>query len=265
MNKNVVRQVIVVLAVAATLVVNWLANALPLNGQTTGEISDRFNVYFVPAGYVFAIWDLIYIGLVAFAIYQALPAQRVNPRLQSTGYLVALSCVANTSWLFLWHYEQFVWKPAAMLTLLILLITIYARLGIGRVVVPSMERWTTQGTFSIYLGWISVATIADVTTTLHHLGWGGWGISEQVWAVVMLAVATALGWAMMVQRRDVIYLLVLIWAFVGIAVKQSDTATVAVDALVAAGLVAVALVRGLLANRRGGQRLPPAPAASGLR
>ena len=106
MNKDVVRQWLNVLAVLATLVVNGLANALPLNGQNTGAISDRFHVYFVPAGYVFAIWGIIYLGLIGFAIYQVLPAQRENPRLRRSGYSFALSCAANIIWLFLWHYNQ---------------------------------------------------------------------------------------------------------------------------------------------------------------
>jgi hypothetical protein len=95
MKKDIIRQFVNVLAVVAVLVVNGLANALPLNNQTTGEISDRFQVYFVPAGYVFSIWGLIYLGLLAFAVFQALPAQRDNPRLRRVGYLFAASCVAN--------------------------------------------------------------------------------------------------------------------------------------------------------------------------
>jgi len=131
MNSKILRQVVNVLAVVATIVVNGLANVLPLNGQTTGEISDRFQVYFVPAGYVFSIWGLIYLGLIAFAIYQALPAQRENPRLCRVGYLFAASCLANVAWLFLWHYEQFLWTFVAMLSLLVLLILIYLRFAVG--------------------------------------------------------------------------------------------------------------------------------------
>ena len=87
MNKNTVRQVVNVLATLLTIVVNGLANGLPLNGQTTGEVSDGLKNYFTPAGYVFSIWGLIYLGLIAFAIYQVLPAQRDNPLLKRIGYL----------------------------------------------------------------------------------------------------------------------------------------------------------------------------------
>ena len=107
MNRDSLRQIAIILGVVATIVVNGLANALPLNGQLTGEVSDRYLVYFVPAGYVFAIWGLIYLGLAAFAIYQALPAQRANPRLRSIGALFVLASAANIAWIFLWHYEVF--------------------------------------------------------------------------------------------------------------------------------------------------------------
>src|SRR5512143_384327 len=99
MKRNIFAQVINILAVIATIAINGLANALPLNGLNTGEISDRFQVYFVPAGYVFSIWGLIYLGLILFAIYQALPAQRSNPRLRLVDTPFVLSCLANMVWL----------------------------------------------------------------------------------------------------------------------------------------------------------------------
>ncbi len=103
MNNDRVRQILVVVAVLAMIAVNIMANALPINGQATGEISDRFDVYFVPAGYVFSIWGLIYLGLLAYAVYQVLPAQAENPSLRNIGFLFVLSCVANIAWIFLWH------------------------------------------------------------------------------------------------------------------------------------------------------------------
>jgi len=209
-NRNTLRQAVNVVAVIATLIVNGLASALPLNGLTTGEISDRFQVYFVPAGYVFSIWGVIYLGLILFAIYQALPAQRDNPRLARVGYLFVLNCVANTAWLFLWHYEQFAWTIVAMLTLLGSLIAIYLRLGIGRVAVAPAERWLVHTPFSIYLGWITVATIANATSLLDYWGWGGWGLADTLWAVIMLAAGVAIAAAMRLTRRDVAYVLVLV-------------------------------------------------------
>src|SRR5512135_1414627 len=116
--KDTLRQLAVIVTVAATLVINVLADALPINGLNTAEISDRFDVYFVPAGYVFAIWGLIYLGLIAFAIFQALPSQRENPRLRAAGWWIALGGLAQMAWIFLWHSEQFPLTLVAMLVLL---------------------------------------------------------------------------------------------------------------------------------------------------
>jgi hypothetical protein len=254
MNRDILRQVIVVIAVIATLVMNGLANALPLNGQTTGEISDRFQVYFVPAGYVFSIWGLIYVGLILYAVYQALPAQRNNPRLRATGYLFVLSCLANIAWLFLWHYEIFLLTLVAMGALLVLLIAIYLQLGIGRVAVSTAERWLIQLPFSIYLGWISVATIANVTSVLDYLNWGGWGLSPEMWTAIMLLAGVGLAFGMAFSRGDLAYGLVIIWAFAGIAVKHGGTPFVATAAWIAVGLVVLALVIGLFLYRRRGQQ-----------
>ncbi len=250
MKKDTLRQTSDLLAVMATIVINGLANALPLNGQTTGEISDRFQVYFVPAGYVFSIWGLIYVALVAFAVYQALPAQRDNPRLRGIGYLFTLSCVANIAWLFLWHYEVFPLTLVAMLSLLLLLIVIYLRLGIGRAQVPTAEKWLVHVPFSIYLGWITVATIANVTSLLDYLNWSGWGVSPEAWTVIMLVAGVVIASAVSLTRRDVAYMLVIVWAFAGIAVKQAGTPVVATAAWVATALAALMLVAGLLFKRR---------------
>jgi benzodiazapine receptor len=247
--RDIVRQIAVVLSTIAVIVVNGLANALPLNGQSTGEISDRFEVYFVPAGYVFSIWGLIYLALIGYSIYQALPAQRENSRLRRIGYLYVLSCAANIAWLFLWHYEIFEITIVAMVALLLLLIGIYLILGIGRSRVPAGETWLVRVPFSIYLGWITVATIANATSLLDYLNWNGWGISAEVWAIIMLMAAAIIGSAVSITRGDVAYVAVLVWAFAGIAVKHGYTTSVAIAAWVAAGIVALTLLVGVPLQR----------------
>ena len=236
---NIIRQILVVLATAGVIAVNALANILPFNNKTTGEISDAFDVYFVPAGYVFAIWGLIYVALAAYSIYQALPAQRENPRLQRIGYLYILSCLANGVWLVLWHYEYFAWTMVAMGALLLLLIAIYLLLGIGRVPVSRAEKWMVHVPFSLYLGWITVATIANATDLLYSLNWDGWGIGPEWWAVIMLVVATVVAVLVCLTRGDVAYGLVIVWAFAGIVVSQIDTLLVAIVAGVMAFIVLV--------------------------
>ena len=245
MNKDTLRQVLVVLAVIAVIAVNIIAVALPLNGLNTGEISDRFDIYFVPAGYVFSIWSLIYLGLIAYAIFQALPGQKENPRLRSTGYLFVLSCLANIIWLFLWHYEVFNFTLVAMLAILLSLIAIYLRLDIGRGQVSPGEKWCVHIPFSVYLGWISVATIANATQLLYFLGWNGWGISPEIWAVIMLAAGVIISAVMSLTRADIAYSLVLVWAYVGIAIEHANTSIVANAAWIATILILVILVIGV--------------------
>jgi benzodiazapine receptor len=242
MQQDKLRQFVVVLALVATVAVNGLANALLLNGQTTGDIADRFQVYFVPAGYVFSIWSLIYLGLTAFAIYQALPAQRTNPRLRRIRPTFVLSCVANIVWLFLWHYEQFLLTMAAMLTLLLALIVIYNQLRIGVLAVPRAEKWFVHTPFSVYLGWITVATIANATVVLDYVNWSGWGIPAEGWTAVMLLVGVALAAAVKLTRGDNAFVLVLVWAFAGIAVKHAGTPAVSIAAFIATVLVALLLL-----------------------
>jgi hypothetical protein len=240
MNRDILRQVLVIIAAFATIIFNIAANALPLNGLNTGELSDRFQIFFVPA----------YLGLIAYAIYQLLPAQRENPRLRSIGYLFILSCLANIAWLFLWHYEVFEFTLIAMGVLLLSLIAIYLRLDIGRGKVSNAEKWAVHIPFSIYLGWITVATIANTTQLLYYLGWNGWGISAEIWAVIMLAAGVVISAIMSYTRVDIAYSLVLVWAYIGIARKHADTPLVANSALVAAGLILVILIIVLIRKYR---------------
>lgn len=231
------RQIANLLTVILALTVNALAVALPLNGQDTGEISDRFQVYFVPAGYVFSIWSVIFIGWIAFTVFQLLPSQKDNPRLRRLGYLFALSNLVNAAWLFCWHYNQFGLSVIVMLILLGLLIASYLRLNVNRSEVPVSEYWSVDVLFSIYLGWITVATVANVSDWLYFVGWDAFGIAPQIWAVIMLGVASLLGLAMALARRDAAYLGVLVWAFIGIAIKQTAAPVVVWSAWIAAAVM----------------------------
>jgi hypothetical protein len=212
----------------------------------TGQISDRFQVYFVPAGYVFSIWGLIYLGLIAYAIFQALPSQRENPRLWATGWWITLGGLANSVWIFLWHYEQFPLTLIAMLVLLGTLIVTYLRLGIGRTRVSTGETWAVRLPFSIYLGWITVATVANVTDVLDYVNWDGFGIAPEVWMVIVLAAVLGIAVTMNFTRRDIAYALVLLWALAGISFKFAAIPAVAIPTWITFGLVALTLAAAFL-------------------
>jgi hypothetical protein len=202
--------------------INFLANAVPINGQNTGQISDAFKVFFVPAGYVFSIWGLIYILLITFAIYQLLPQSKDNKDLDSIAIPVIISSIANSVWIFLWHYNQIYLTVGVMLVLLASLIYIYLKLGIGMKKVSREMKYFVHLTFSVYLGWITVATIANITDALWSIGWNGFGISGEVWAAILIVIAGVIASIMLYRKSDIAYGLVIVWALVGIAVKFSS-------------------------------------------
>lgn len=243
---------LIIISLILTLVVNFLANALPLNDLSTGEISDRFPILFVPAGYVFSIWGLIYLALFAFGIYSITPKGRADARVDEIAGLFVAANLFNALWMFLWHYLQFPLTLIAMVGLLVSLLGIYLKLRVGLEKRSLVERLVIDTPFSIYLGWITVATVANVSQVLYAVvGWQGAPLTQPVWAVVMLAVAALLGLLMIFLRKEVAYPLVLVWAFAGIWVKQSATPLVATVALVGAILLGVlALGRWVFAAMR---------------
>lgn len=249
MNRDITRQFAVIFTTIFTLVSNALANALPLNGRNTGEISDSFNVLFVPAGYVFSIWGIIYIGLLAYTIYHSLPAQRTNPLLRGTGWLAALSSVLNGAWIYLWHYGYYTLTMLVMLGLLATLIAIYLRLDIGKRAFKSIEKWTIAIPFSLYLGWITVATIANATAVLSYIGFSG-GISPLAWTILLLVAGVIIAALMAFTRSDIAYLLVLVWAFAGISVRWMADPVLGIAGFAAAGLVLILLVASRVFPRR---------------
>ena len=244
------RQVMNILSFVLVVVVNGLANSLPINNQTTGQVSDSYPVMFTPAGYVFSIWGLIYLGLLGFVIYQALPAQRDNPRLERVGYWFVWSCLFNSVWIFLWHYELMLWSVLVMAGLLVSLIFVYLRLEICRSRVSPGEALLARLPFSIYLGWISVATIANVSVLLYALGWDAYGLVEQLVTVLLLMIGCGLGYLMARRHFEAVYPLVLAWAFAGIVVNQVAYSIVAIAAGLASVAMLFAALIGLVLGRR---------------
>jgi hypothetical protein len=234
---------LMILSLILTLTVNFLANALPLNDLMTGEVSDQFPILFVPAGYVFSIWGLIYLTLVAFTVYSVTPKGRADARIDGIAWWFVAANLFNAVWIFLWHYLKFPLTLIAMAGLLVSLLAIYLKLRIGLEKRKLADRLLVETPFSIYLGWITVATVANVSQVLYAVaGWRGGPFSEPVWAVAMLAVAVLLGVLMIFLRKEVAYPLVLVWAFVGIWGKQAATPLVAWSAMAGAVLLGVLAV-----------------------
>lgn len=222
-------QILNIIGLIAGLVVNYLANALPIAGHNTGELSDSYPSLFTPAGITFSIWGVIYLLLIIFTVYQAkglfkesnIPQNRYLYRIDVWFFVTS---VLNVSWIFAWHY-QVVWlSMVLMLLFLFSLIFIYLRLGIGHRVVSRSEKYLVHMPFSVYLSWISVATIANASTLLIRYNWNGWGIRPEMWSVIMILIAILLTLIVLFSRKDFFYGLVIIWALAGIIYKHTEIA-----------------------------------------
>jgi len=226
-----------------TIVINSLAGGTTLiGGKLTATISDSNPTLVTPAGYVFSIWGIIYILLGAFVIYQALPSRSNRGFTERIGWLFVLSSIINVVWIFFWQFEYLAVSVVLIFLLLATLIAIYVRLGVGKSKVGLDDRLAVHLPFSVYLGWITVASIANVATALVSLNWDGAGITAEIWAIFVVAVALVITALMLITRRDIAYSLVIIWALVGIAAKQSGNQTIVMLAEISTVIVAVMLL-----------------------
>lgn len=247
MSSDRARQVLTVAIFLVTVAINAAANALPINGQLTAEISDRFRVFVIPAGYVFAIWGLIYLLLGAFTVDQARPSRAADATLRRLGWLPALTGVLNSVWVLLFQYEVFVVTVPIMVALLVTLIRINAITFADRARLRGALSWTVRIPFSVYLGWITVATIANIAQTLDAVGFDGFGIQPELIASAVLLVGIAIAATFVWRFADVAYGLVIVWAYAGIAVKESQTTLVPLvagaGAVLVGGLVLATILR----------------------
>jgi hypothetical protein len=224
-----------------TLAINGLAGTTILNGRTTAQVSDLYSNPFTPAGYVFAIWGIIYALLLVFVIFQTLPKQKDKPFQRQIGAFFILSSILNSVWLFLWQYDYITVSCVVMFALLAALTTIYLRLDIGKVKVPLNEKLGVHLPFSVYLSWITVASIANVAAALVSIGWNGFGFSAETWAIVALSIALLVTLIVIIVRRDIAYSLVVVWALVGIAAKQGMYPNIVAVAEVAVVIILLTL------------------------
>jgi len=231
------------LGLIIALYLNFLAVSLPLNNKSTGELSDAYPNLFVPAGFTFSIWGIIYLALIGFVIFQlkvAFTKSKIPHHFIATiGWWFFISCLANASWIVVWHYQYMVLSLVVMLCILGSLLMIYQRLNIGMLPIRASERWFVHTPFSIYLGWITVATIANTTTLLVHLGWSGLGIDPQIWTIIVLIVGIAIGSAMLLRREDIAFGCVIIWAYYGIIAKRTAIDAEAYQAIITTAIVGI--------------------------
>ncbi|MFC1905437.1 hypothetical protein ACFLXL_01370 [Chloroflexota bacterium] len=229
-----------------TLVVNGLANALPLNNKTTGVLSDQYPNLFVPTGLTFSIWGVIYILLAIFVVYGLITAFKKDAQkpsfLENIGVLFFVTCLANICWIFAWHYEILPLSLILMLILLGSLLAIYLRLSIGKSDSTKTEKYLVHLPFSVYLGWITIATIANVTALLVYVNWNAFGLGEQFWTVTVIIVGIAIALSILFTRKDIFYCLVVDWALLGILLKRTAVETTPDQCVVVIAIVGLVLV-----------------------
>jgi len=237
---------LVVLTYLAMVTMNVLANALPLNGRRTGDVSDSYPSLFTPAGLTFSIWAVIYLLLGAHVLYQ-LGLFRDSPDtaeqsalLNRVGAIFAISSLANTAWVFAWHYDNIPLSVVLIVVILVCLALITTALR--RVHLTGRRRWFIGVPFSVYFGWTTVAVVANITVLLVSVKWDGFGLSDAAWAVIIVLIAMAIGTATMLRNRDVAYGLVLIWAYIGILIRQLSADGLAGHYPAIIGAVIVSLV-----------------------
>jgi benzodiazapine receptor len=236
-----------ILAFLFTVLVNGLAGSTTiLGGKNTAQISDANPTLITPAGYVFSIWGVIYILLGIFVVFQALPSEKEKAYQKRIGWLFVLSSLLNIAWLFLWQFEYLSLSIVLMFLLLATLISIYLRLNIGKSTAPLREKLAVHAPFSVYLGWITIASIANVTVTLVSVNWDGFGISPETWAALVIIIALLITLLVIATRKDIAYGLVIIWALVGIAAKQSENQNIVMITEISAIIVAIALAAVIL-------------------
>lgn len=272
MRNDRLRQFLVLFSIIAFIVMNYLSNTGLFGGQTNGDVSRRYPTLITPAGYAFAIWGLIFLGLLAFAVYQALPTQRTNPRFRAIGWWVILNAFCNAIWSPLFNTEHIGLALLVILVMLFSLVVIEQRLliqrdsggyaGTGAALLPTepdatlpessasaLETWLARIPFSMYFGWLTVATILNVAVYLKATDVSLMGLSESAWATVVLIVGILTGAVVFNRFRSVTYILVFAWAYAAIAAEQAGYGQIQVVALIGAIVAVILAITGLISRK----------------
>ncbi len=220
------QKIFVVLAYIIMIAVNSMANILPINDMNTGMISDSYPNLFAPAGLTFSIWGVIYFLLAGYTLYQLGLFQKTGEEsdpslMKKIAFYFIISSLANAAWIFAWHYLRFILSVGLMVIILVSLILINKE--IHKQQLTGTEKFFLKLPFSVYFGWITVATIANITVLLVSIGWDGFGIPENVWASIIIVTGMLIGGARMLKDRNIAYGLVLIWAYLGILIKHTGS------------------------------------------
>jgi len=257
--------VLAALLFIAMVTVNALANILPLNGISTGVLSDNIPNLFVPAGITFAVWGVIYLLLLGYCAAFLGSAFRRPPKAgwaTPEAVIFSLNAAFNTAWIFAWHWQKIGISLILMFGILTSLIALMERNHRAMSALPpaqggpeKLRRFLLRNAILVYLGWICVATIANFTAWLVTIGWDGFGISPLVWTIVALLAATAIAVLLLVRSQAAGSALVFLWAYLGIILKRAatdpaETRPIIIAATIGMGIIALTMVATLLVRKK---------------
>ncbi|RBL90783.1 hypothetical protein [Chitinophaga flava] len=243
-NKSVFNTLAFIIMLAA----NALAWLLPINGKKIKEVSDEYPTLFTPPSFTFYIWGLIYLSLLCFIVYQLwLAFSGKQPRLLAhvmscLKEWFLISCVTNTTWIFAWHYELIPVTVGLILILLATLFIIHINFGIAREPAPLPEKLFVYFPLSLYLGWVNIATLANISTMLTYTGWAGGSGFQVGWTVSMISLGTLISIFMVLRRNNIIHALVAVWAFYGILIKRGATGMMEQQPIIHACIIAIGII-----------------------
>ena len=216
------------ISLAIHIATSYFTQLKLINSTDVGQVSDRYPSLFTPAGFTFSIWGLIYLALVSLCVYHLICAYKksqshpANLDLSGIGWRFVVNNIATTLWLIAWTNEMMIASAILIIVQLITLIQMHRRLFIHDATRELPSKVFTQFPLSIYFGWITIATIANIATVLTARSWDGWGVSDINWTMTMVAIAVLLTIWVMNRRRNVVYGLVIIWGIFGILSKRKS-------------------------------------------
>lgn len=198
------------------ILINTLANTLPINGQTTAEIANKLNVPITPASYAFMIWSVIYL-LIGIWILREIPkSRRDSPEYTKMSFLFITSCLLNSCWIIVWHYELFFFSVFVIICLWINLFLLYNK---SRKIT---NHFLAYAHVSLYLGWITIAAIVNISYYLKYISWHQFALSDNLWTILLLLIAMIIGIGFRIIHHDWLFPLVIVWAFIAIGIKNGD-------------------------------------------
>lgn len=233
------------LALVVPPVAIFTGDIFAVNGMAVGEVSDAFfgDVLIIPAGFAFSIWGLIYFGILALAVAQAWPGHGDNPHFEEARIPLIANMICNFGWIVFWQSLVFPVATAILVLQFATAVWLYYAMGIpSRPAFSKVETWIRPA-MSLYLGWLTVATVVGVAVLLNYWEWGAFGLSMGAWVSIMLVIVAAVGFALTLWWDDPVYTLALVWGLIGVALRPDQAGVVMVTAVVA--VLFLALVIGI--------------------